>query len=151
MPEDNARTGWFFRDEPPSDDNAYFENMSRTVFQAGLSWQMIADKWPAFKKAFKDFKIEEVSDFDEEDIERLLSNADIIRNRAKIEATIVNAIAFQKIQEEFESFRNFMDNQDKSENYKFVKKELSKRFARMGPKTAMIFLYSIGENIKHED
>jgi len=151
MPEENVRTGWFFREEQPPDDNAYFENMSRTVFQAGLSWQMIADKWSAFKKVFKDFNIDDVSDFDEEDIERLLSDASIVRNRAKIEATIVNAIAFQKIQEEYESFRNFIDNQDKSENYKYVKKELAKRFARMGSKTSMIFLYSIGENIKHEE
>jgi len=44
-----------------------------------------------------------------------------------------------------------MDTLDKSENYKFVKKELAKRFSRMGPKSAMVFLYSIGEDIKHED
>ncbi|MEE9411226.1 MAG: DNA-3-methyladenine glycosylase I [Candidatus Heimdallarchaeota archaeon] len=151
MPEENVRTGWFFRDEEPSNDNEYFENMTRTVFQAGLSWKLISDKWPNFKKAFKDFDIEKVSDFDEEDIERLVSDSGIIRNRAKIESTIVNAIAFLKIREEYESFRNFIDNMDRSENYKFVKKELAKRFQRMGPKTAMIFLYSIGEDIKHED
>ena len=151
MPEKNARTGWFFRDNGPPDDNAYFENMSRSVFQAGLSWQMIADKWPAFRKAFKDFDIEEVSNFDEEDIERLLSDKSIIRNRSKIEAVIVNAIEFMKIREEYENFRNYIDNLDKSENYKFVKKELGKKFSRMGPKSSMIYLYSIGENIKHED
>ncbi|MCG3215106.1 MAG: DNA-3-methyladenine glycosylase I [Candidatus Heimdallarchaeota archaeon] len=151
MPEKNVRTGWFFRDEEPSNDNEYFENMTRTVFQAGLSWQLISDKWSNFRKAFKDFDIEKVSDFDEEDIERLVSDSGIIRNRAKIESTIVNAIAFLKIREEYESFRNFIDNMDRSENYKFVKKELAKRFQRMGPKTAMIFLYSIGEDIKHED
>ncbi len=151
MSKENARTGWFFRNGEPPDDNAYFENMSRAVFQAGLSWQMIADKWPAFKEAFKNFNIEEVSNFDEEDIEKLLSDKSIIRNRAKIEAVIVNAMGFMKIKEEFESFRNFIDNLDKSENYKYVKKELGKRFSRMGPKSAMIYLYSIGENIKHEE
>ncbi|MCG3225394.1 MAG: DNA-3-methyladenine glycosylase I [Candidatus Heimdallarchaeota archaeon] len=151
MSKENARTGWFFRDEEPPNDNSYFENMSRAVFQAGLSWQMVSDKWPAFMKAFKDFSIEEVSNFDEEDIEKLLSNKSIIRNRSKIEAVVVNAIEFMKIKEEFESFRNFIDNLDKSENYKFVKKELGKRFSRMGPKSAMIYLYSIGEKIKHEE
>ena len=151
MSKENARTGWFYKDKLPPNDNAYFENMSRAVFQAGLSWQMIADKWSAFKKAFKDFDIEEVSNFDEEDIERLLNDKDIIRNRIKIEAVIVNAIEFMKIKEEFESFRNFLDNLDKSENYKYVKKELGRRFSRMGPKSSMIYLYSIGENIKHEE
>jgi DNA-3-methyladenine glycosylase I len=151
MSKENARTGWFFRDDGPPDDNSYFENMSRAVFQAGLSWEMIANKWSDFRKAFKDFNIEEVSNFDEEDIERLLSDKSIIRNRSKIEAVIVNAMEFMKIKEEYENFRNYMDNLDKSENYKFVKKELGKRFSRMGPKSAMIYLYSIGENIKHED
>jgi len=56
-----------------------------------------------------------------------------------------------KVKEEFGSFGNYMDNLDKSENYRYVKKELSKRFSRMGPKSAMIFLYSIGEDIKPED
>ena len=151
MSKENARTGWFFRDGEPPNDNAYFENMSRAVFQAGLSWEMIANKWSAFKRAFKDFDIETVSTFDEEDIERLLSDKSIIRNRSKIEAVIVNAMEFVKIKEEYENFRNYMDTLDKSENYKFVKKELGKRFSRMGPKSAMIYLYSIGENIQHED
>ena len=151
MTEDNARTGWFFRDSEPPNDNAYFENMTRCIFQAGLSWQMIADRWLNFKKAFKDFKIETVADFDEGDIEGLLSDSGIIRNRAKIEATLVNAITFMNIKEEFGSFRDYMDNLDKSQNYKLVKKDFAKRFSRMGPKSAMIFLYSIGENIQHED
>lgn len=151
MESENSRTGWFFRDGEPPDDNAYFENMTRCVFQAGLTWQLIADRWPNFKKAFKDFDIQTVAEFDEEDIERLLSDEGILRNRAKIEATLVNAMEFVKLQEEYGNFNNYMDNLDKSENYKYVKKELSKRFSRMGPKSSMVFLYSIGEDIKHED
>ena len=152
MSKENSRTGWFFRDgEEPPDDNAYFENMTRCVFQAGLTWQLIADRWFNFRKAFKAFNIEAVAEFDEGDIERLLSDSGILRNRAKIEATIVNAMVFLKIKEEFGTFRDFMDTLDKSENYKFVKKELAKRFSRLGPKSAMVFLYSIGEDIKHED
>jgi len=151
MATENSRTGWFFRDGEPPNDNAYFENMTRCVFQAGLTWKLIADRWPNFKKAFKNFDIETVADFDEEDIEKLLSDSSILRNRAKIEATLINAIEFVKIKEEFGTFRDYMDNLDKSENYRYVKKELSKRFSRMGPKSAMVFLYSIGEDIKHED
>ena len=151
MSSEEARTGWFFRDGELPNDDAYFENMTRCIFQAGLTWKLIADRWPNFEKAFKDFNIEVVADFDEEDIERLLLDSGILRNRAKIEATLINALVFMKIKEEYGSFRNFMDSLDKSENYKFVKKELAKRFSRMGPKSAMVFLYSIGEDIKHED
>lgn len=150
MSEDNSRTGWFYRDELPPDDDAYFENMARTVFQAGLSWQLISDKWDDFKIAFKDFKIEQVSDFDDDNIEDLLSNPRIIRNRAKIEAVLVNAIVFARIQAEYGSFQDFLDTLDKSENYRFVIRELSKKFSRMGPKSATIFLWSIGEEVQHE-
>lgn len=150
MTEDNPRTGWFFRDELPPNDDAYFENMARTVFQAGLSWQLIADKWNDFKVAFKDFKINQVVDYDDEDIGELLSNPRIIRNRAKIEAVLVNAIAFDRIQKEYGSFRDFLDTLDKSENFRIVIRELSKKFSRMGPKSAKIFLWSIGEDVKHE-
>ena len=150
MRSENSRTGWFFRDGDPPDDNAYFENMTRCVFQAGLTWQLIADRWPNFKKALRNFDIETVADFDEEDIERLLDDKGILRNRVKIEATLVNAMEFIKIKEEFGSFRNYMDNLDKSDNYRLVKKELGKRFSRMGPKSSMVFLFSIGENIQHE-
>jgi DNA-3-methyladenine glycosylase I len=149
MNEENPRTGWFYRDELPPDDNAYFENMSRAVFQAGLSWQLIADKWPDFKVAFQDFNINKVSDFDEEDIEELLSNKRIIRNRAKIEAVLVNAIVFTKIQEDYGSFRDYLDTLDKSENYRFVIKEFKKKFSRMGPKSSAIFLWSIGEDFQN--
>ena len=148
MDEKNSRTGWFFKEEPPN-DNAYFENMTRCVFQAGLSWQLIADRWPNFMKAFKEFDIETVADFDEEDIERLLNDKGILRNRSKIESTLFNAIVFKEIKEEYGSFRDYLDGLDKSENYKYVQKELSKRFQRMGPKTTLIFLYSIGEDVKH--
>ncbi len=151
MQDKNPRTGWFYRDELPPDDDAYFENMARTVFQAGLSWQLISDKWSDFKIAFKDFKIDIVVDFDDEDIEELLSNPRIIKNRAKIESVLVNAIAFSKIQKEYGSFRNFMDNLDKSENYRYAKKVFSKKFSRMGPKSSMIFLWSIGEYVKQEE
>jgi len=95
MTEDNPRTGWFYRDELPPDDDAYFENMARTVFQAGLSWKLISDKWNDFKIAFKDFKIDQVSDFDDEDIEELkenLSKDSIIKTRFDIHKNLESAL-----------------------------------------------------------
>jgi DNA-3-methyladenine glycosylase I len=78
---------------PLSGNNAIFERMSLEGFQSGLSWLIILRKRPAFRKAFAGFSIRKVADFDADDVERLLGDAGIVRNRAKIEATISNARA----------------------------------------------------------
>jgi DNA-3-methyladenine glycosylase I len=76
---------------PVRDDNALFEKISLEAFQSGLSWITILRKRPAFRAAFSGFDIEKVAAFDESDVERLLNDAGIVRNRSKIEATIHNA------------------------------------------------------------
>ena len=72
-------------------DNALFEKVSLEAFQSGLSWSTILRKRPAFRSAFAGFDIAKVAGFDESDVERLLDDAGIVRNRSKIEATIHNA------------------------------------------------------------
>lgn len=72
-------------------DTALFERMSLEAFQSGLSWLIILRKRPAFRAAFAGFDLETVAGFDESDVERLLADAGIVRNRAKIDATISNA------------------------------------------------------------
>jgi len=139
---------WIYRDRKPSSDDAYFENMTRVIFLAGLSWRMIDEKWPNFKKAFNNFSIAEVVKFDEKDIKRLLGDAGIVRNRAKIIATINNARQLQNIKKEHGSFQSYLDRLDKSNNYAFVIKEFGKKFSRLGPSSARIFLYSVGEKIE---
>ncbi len=139
---------WMYRDRRASSDDAYFENMTRVIFLAGLSWKMIDEKWPNFKRVFKNFSINEVAKFDEDDVNRLMSDAGIVRNRAKITATISNAKQFQNIKKEFGSFQSYLDSLDKSENYALAIKELGKKFSRLGPSSARIFLYSVGENVR---
>lgn len=109
---------------------------------------MIDKKWPNFKKAFKNFSIDEVAKFDENDVKRLMSDAGIVRNRAKIIATINNAKQLQTIKKEYSSFQCYLDSLDKSNNYALVIKLLGKKFNRIGPSSARIFLYSVGENIR---
>jgi DNA-3-methyladenine glycosylase I len=139
---------WMYRDRRPPNDDNYFANMTRVIFLAGLSWKMIDKKWPNFQKAFKNFSIDDVARFAEKDVERLLSDAGIVRNRAKIIATINNAKQFQNIRKEYGSFQYYLDSLDKSNNYALVIKELGKKYDRIGPSSARIFLYSVGENIK---
>ena len=76
---------------PISDDIALFENLSLEGFQAGLSWWTILRKREAFRSAFAGFDLERVAAFGEEDVERMLGDAGIVRHRGKIEAVIGNA------------------------------------------------------------
>jgi len=140
--------GWMYRGRKPESDDAYLENMTRVIFLAGLSWRMIDEKWPSFKRAFKDFAIDKISKMDDQDVDRLMSDASIVRNRAKIIATVRNAEQFQYVRKECGSFRRYLENLNKSNNYASVIKELGRRFSRMGPSSARIFLYSVGEDIK---
>ena len=78
---------------PVADDDAMFERLTLEGFQSGLSWLIILRKRPAFRNAFQGFRIDKVARFTERDVERLVGDAGIVRNRAKIEATIANARA----------------------------------------------------------
>jgi len=73
-----------------------FERMSLEAFQSGLSWLIILRKRPNFRAAFADFDVDTVAGYDEGDVERLLGDVGIVRNRAKIEATIANARAIRE-------------------------------------------------------
>lgn len=78
---------------PVRDERGLFERLSLEAFQSGLSWATILRKRPAFRTAFAEFDPDRVTAFDEDDVTRLLENGGIIRNRAKITATIRNARA----------------------------------------------------------
>lgn len=102
-PDGIARCGWVgddpeyrrYHDEewgrPLHGDRALFEKMSLEGFQAGLSWITILRKRPRFREVFAGFEPDAVAEFDDDDVERLMADAGIIRNRAKILATIGNA------------------------------------------------------------
>lgn len=78
---------------PVRDERGVFERLSLEAFQSGLSWATILRKRPAFRDAFADFDPEIIARFADEDVDRLLNDARIVRNRAKILATITNAQA----------------------------------------------------------
>jgi len=101
--DDRVRCGWvgdseLYRDyhdtewgQPLHGTRALFERVSLEAFQSGLSWLVILRKRDNFRKAFAGFDIDRVARFGEKDVDRLLADAGIVRNRAKIEATIGNA------------------------------------------------------------
>ena len=93
---------------PVHDDRKHFELLILESFQAGLSWLTILKKRENFRKAYSDFDPEKVSKYDDKDVQRLLENGGIIRNKRKIEASIHNAKKFLEIQKEFGSFDEYI-------------------------------------------
>lgn len=91
-----------------TDEKYLFEMLILESFQAGLSWECILNKRESFKEAYEDFDIDKVIEFDEEKIAQLRNNPDIIRNKLKIKASISNARIFKSIQEEYQTFYNYL-------------------------------------------
>jgi DNA-3-methyladenine glycosylase I len=93
---------------PLHDDHKLFEFIVLDSFQAGLSWQIILKKREGFRKAFAGFDPKKIAKFTQKEIDTLLENADIVRNKGKINATITNARIFLDIQKEFGSFDKYI-------------------------------------------
>lgn len=91
-----------------TDDQVMFEFLVLEGSQAGLSWITILRKRENYRKAFADFDVHKVAAFTEEDVDRLMLDSGIIRNRKKIECTVTNARHFIEIQKEFGSFCEYM-------------------------------------------
>lgn len=130
----------------PSDDNGYLEQMTRAVFQAGFSWQVVANKWPDFRQAFDAFDVDRVAAYGPEEVDRLLSDPGIVRNGRKIEATIANARQLQAIRREFGSFANYLRSLDDLP-YRERQKVLSQRFKNLGRTSVFVFLWCVNEEV----
>lgn len=131
--------GW--KVKPPKDDSEYFEQMTRAVFTAGLSWKMIENKWPNFTKAFSGFSPSKVKGFSEKNIGTLLKNEGIVRNERKIRATVHNAGQFLELGKEFGSFRGYLGSFGKDEER--LQTDLQEKFQHLGVSTARMFLWSV--------
>lgn len=93
---------------PLHDDRKLFEFITLDAFQAGLSWSCVLNKREAFRTAFDGFDYAKIARYGESKVSALLSDAGIIRNRAKIAATITNAAAFLSVREQFGSFDSYI-------------------------------------------
>ena len=147
---------------PNFDENSLFEFLILETFQTGLSWRIIINKREFIKKSFSNFNIEKIAEYDIIQINNLLKNKNIIRNKLKIESTISNAKAFIKIQKKEESFSNYIWKfvngipiQNNFKNQKeipkqtklsmIISKDLKKRgFKFVGPIVTYSFMQAIG-------
>ncbi|AXQ79606.1 DNA-3-methyladenine glycosylase I [Streptococcus chenjunshii] len=94
--------------QPLHDERALFELFCLETYQAGLSWETVLNKRSAFKQVFADYEIEKVAAMSDDQLEAILENPNIIRNRLKIFATRANAQAFLEIQKKFGSFDSYI-------------------------------------------
>jgi DNA-3-methyladenine glycosylase I len=110
---------------PVRDDRKHFEFLVLEAAQAGLSWAIVLKKREGYRRAFAEFDPEKVARFNARQIEKLVSNPEIVRNRMKIEAAVRNARAFLQIQEEFGSFDSycwrFVDGRSKLNRWKVMR------------------------------
>ncbi|MFJ4759802.1 DNA-3-methyladenine glycosylase I [Kocuria marina] len=144
---------------PVRDETGLFERVTLEAFQSGLSWRTMLAKRPAFREVFHGFDPEAVAAMDERDVERLLGDARIIRNRRKIEATVTNARATVALREDggladlVWSFMpsstphpdRFADVPTTSDESRALSRELKRRgFVFVGPTTMYALMEAIG-------
>lgn len=120
------------------DDDELFGRLILEINQAGLSWTLMLRKQHGFRNAYSNFSIEKIAQYDETDRERLLLNPDIIRNRLKINAAIVNAQKIVELKKEYGSFKAWLDAHHPltitewlklfKKNFKFVGGEIVNEF-----------------------
>ncbi len=94
---------------PSRDERVLFERLALEIMQAGLSWEIVLKKRDALNKAFNGFKVAKVAAYSEADIQRLLADPSLIRNRRKIEAIIANAGIILQIRKEHGGFARWLD------------------------------------------
>ena len=140
---------------PVDDDTRLFEKLCLEGFQSGLSWLTILRKREAFRAAFAGFDFHAVARFDEQDVERLLQDAGIVRHRGKIEATINNARRAVELVEAEGSIAAFVwrfepapaapSSAAETEASRALAKELKRRGWRfVGPTTVYAFMQAMG-------
>jgi DNA-3-methyladenine glycosylase I len=147
---------------PVHDEQKLFEFLVLDGFQAGLSWWMILERREAFRAAFHGFDPSKVAKYTEKDFNRLMKAPGVVKNRAKISATITNAQQFLKIQKEFDSFdkfiwqfvdgktiqnafKDFSEMPAETEQARAMSRELKKRgFKFVGPTICYAFMQAAG-------
>jgi DNA-3-methyladenine glycosylase I len=115
----------------PTTDDEYFEELTKLVFQGAEA------RWPGFRRAFSNFDVKDVSDYTPDDVDRLMSDPEIVRNLTKIEATIENAAEVLLVQIDYGSFREYLDSFGTPEE---AAEDVARRFRQVGPKAASAFL-----------
>ena len=127
----------------------YLEVMSRAVFQTGISWRIVDAKWPGIKQAFFDFEPLAVASITGEQMEALVQDKRVIRNRRKLEAIVGNAQRMIELEENYGGFQRYLRSHG---GFEPCVAGLRQQFRFLGDLGAYYFLYVVGEEVpSYED
>lgn len=147
---------------PNSDDRYLFEMLILESFQAGLSWECVLNKREDFRKAFDNFDIDKICDYDIDKLQELMKNEKIIRNKLKINAAVSNSRIFRDIVKEYGTFYHYLEQFTKGRIIREIgkttndlsdkiSKDLNKRGMKfVGSKIIYSYLQAIGVIYSHD-
>ena len=130
--------------KPPKELSGYLDAMARVMFQTGISWRVVEAKWPGIQEAFHGFDPLRTSKLKERDIDRLMADTRVIRNRKKLEAISSNAGRMLELDAEYKGFKKYLDSLG---GFDSTKKALHKEFAYMGDSGTWFFLWMVGRKV----
>lgn len=131
------------RISPQSLDD-YLEVMSKSIFQTGLSWNVVERKWPDIRDAMEAFNVGKVTRFNKDDIERLVNDKRVIRNRRKLEAIVHNARKMIELDKYYDGFQNYLRSRP---DFDATVRSLRAQFRFLGEMGCYYFLYVVGEEV----
>jgi 3-methyladenine DNA glycosylase Tag len=127
----------------------YLDVLTKAVFQSGISWRVVEAKWPGTRAALYEFDPERLSELTPEDVDRLVQDQRLVRNRRKIEATIANAETMLELDREHGGFKRYLDSFG---DFEATAADLVKRFKFLGNTGAYYFLHVVGQPVPpHEE
>ena len=133
----------------PKNLTDYFEVLTRAVFQSGISWRVVEAKWDGLKEALADLDPERVAALGPPDVDRLMEDSRVIRNRRKLEATVDNATEMLAVAEEYGDFKRYLRSHG---GFDETAADLKRRFRFLGDLGAYYFLHVVGEEVpSHEE
>jgi 3-methyladenine DNA glycosylase Tag len=128
----------------PTSASGYLGAMTRIIMTSGINWHVVDSKWEGIREAFAGFDVDKVAHMTTEDVERLMADPRIIRNRRKIDAIIDNAGKIAELDKSFGGFDKYLKAQG---TYEKTAAALKRDFSFMGDSTAYFFLAMVGEPV----
>jgi 3-methyladenine DNA glycosylase Tag len=122
----------------------YLDVMSKAVFQPGMSWKLVDAKWPGTRAALHDFDPVAVAGLSPSDVDRLLEDARLIRNRKKLDAVVHNARTLLELDARHGGFQRYLRSHT---SYDALASDLRQRFRFLGEMGCYYFLYVVGEPV----
>jgi DNA-3-methyladenine glycosylase I len=127
----------------------YLELMSKVIMSAGMNWHVVEAKEDGLRKAFKGFDPKKVAVMTQDDIDRLMHDPGVIRNRRKLDAIVENAKTMLELDREYGGFEKYLRSRG---GYAAAVADLKRNFAFVGDSSAYLFLWAAGEQVpSHKD